>query len=245
MKYFLHDCNSFNDEKITELFLQYGYEGLGLFYSILEKIGSQEKPIKTNVLKAQLKVGKKLEKCWSFMESLGLISSNNGETFNERILSYSETYQIKKEKSRERVLQFREKQSLAKNVTHYEHVSNAPKVKESKVKESKEGVLPKKEEDFSTITDTESNQAFEFMYRLGRKEITKPDILNFWEIFKIHKPEYSKETRQRQMQHFRDWLKFQKKQDGTNQQSITTGKSGNSKGANQLLASFKSDLSGQ
>jgi len=101
MKYFLHDTSASDDEKITELFIEHGYEGIGLFYSILEKIGKQEKPIKTSILKAQLKVGKKLEKCWSFMESLGLISSNNGETFNERLLSYNEMYQQKKEKKKE------------------------------------------------------------------------------------------------------------------------------------------------
>ena len=67
MKYYLHDSNSFNDEKITELYLQYGYEGLGLFYTLLEKLALQEKPIKTNVLKHQLNVGKKLEKVWEFM----------------------------------------------------------------------------------------------------------------------------------------------------------------------------------
>ena len=77
MKYFLHDTNSFNDEKITELYLAFGYEGLGLFYTILEKLAAQEKPIKTKVLKAQLKVGKRLEKCWSFMEEIGILLKNN------------------------------------------------------------------------------------------------------------------------------------------------------------------------
>lgn len=151
MKYFLHDCNSFNDEKITELFLMYGYEGLGLFYTILEKIGSQEKPIKTTVLKAQLKVGKKLEKCWSFMESLQLISSQNGETFNERILSYSESYQIKKQKTREKISQWRENQKDTINVTSYVPVCNPPKVKESKVKESKEDINSRKQKFAHTL----------------------------------------------------------------------------------------------
>ena len=103
MKYFLHDTNSFDDEKITELFLNFGYEGLGLFYTTLEKIGKQEKPVKTTVLKAQLKVGKRLEKCWKFMEEIGLLSSNNGDTFNKQLLNFSETYQIKKEKTRIKV----------------------------------------------------------------------------------------------------------------------------------------------
>ena len=55
MKYFLHDSNAFNDEKITELYINFGYEGLGLFYTILEKLAGQEKPVKTLVLKKATK----------------------------------------------------------------------------------------------------------------------------------------------------------------------------------------------
>ena len=33
------------------------------------------------------------------MNEIGLISMNNGDTFNEKILNYSENYQIKKEKN--------------------------------------------------------------------------------------------------------------------------------------------------
>ncbi len=137
MKYYLHDSNSFNDEKITELYLEYGYEGLGLFYTILEKLALQEKPIKTKVLKHQLNVGKKLEKIWEFMEEIDLISSNNGETFNKQLLNFSKKYQVSKEKNAKRILEWRENQSVSENVTRSEHVRNADKVKESKVKESK------------------------------------------------------------------------------------------------------------
>ena len=138
MKYYLHDSNSFNDEKITELFISFGYEGLGLFYTILEKLAQQEKPIKTNVLKAQLKVGKKLQKCWDFMESIELISSNNGETFNKQLINFSGKYAIKREKNKERISEWRKNQELTKNVTCYESVCNNPKVNKSKVKESKQ-----------------------------------------------------------------------------------------------------------
>lgn len=138
MKYFLHDSNAFNDEKITSLFIRFGYEGLGLFYTILEKLAQQEKPVNTDVLKHQLKVGKKLEKCWKFMEEIGLISSNNGDTFNKQLLNFSEKYKIKKEKNAERISEWRKKQEVTENVTHYESVCNSPKVKESKVKEIKE-----------------------------------------------------------------------------------------------------------
>jgi len=134
MKYFLHDTNAFNDEKITELFMKYGYEGIGLFFTALEKIALQEKPVKTIVLKKQLQVGKRLEKCWSFMESLGILSSSNGETFNEQLLKFSEKYRIKKEKNKIRIANFREEKG---NVTRYSGQCNAGKVKESKVKVSK------------------------------------------------------------------------------------------------------------
>jgi hypothetical protein len=137
MKYFLHDTNAFQDEKISELYIHYGYEGLGLFYTLLEKIAAQEKPIKTIVLKRQLNVGKKLEKCWSFMETIGIISSSNGETFNKQLLNFSEKYKIKKEKNAKRISEWRENQTVTENVTHSESVRNAPKVKESKVNRSK------------------------------------------------------------------------------------------------------------
>ena len=137
MKYFLHDTSAFDDEKVSELFIKFGYEGLGLFYTILEKLGKQEKPVKTLVLKHQLKVGKKLEKCWKFMESIGIISSNNGETFNKQLLNFSEKYQIKKEKTREKVSQWRKNQEEIENVTDYVPICNAPKVNKSKVKENK------------------------------------------------------------------------------------------------------------
>jgi hypothetical protein len=137
MKYYLHDSNSFNDEKITELYLEFGYEGIGLFYTILEKLALQEKPIKTIVLKHQLNVGKKLEKCWRFMEEIDLISSNNGETFNKQLLNFSQKYQVSKEKNAKRISEWRENQAVKENVTSYESVRNDDKLKESKVKESK------------------------------------------------------------------------------------------------------------
>jgi hypothetical protein len=146
MKYYLHDANSFNDEKICRLFMKHGFEGVGLFYTLLEKLAQQEKPVSTTVLKMQLHIGKKLEKIWQFMEDIELIHSKNGETFNENLLRFSEKYQIKKEKNRERVARFREQRPDSEpeqnNVTHYTGITNcernADKVKESKIRESKE-----------------------------------------------------------------------------------------------------------
>jgi len=138
MKYYLHDSNSFNDEKVTRLYIKYGYEGLGLFYTILEKLAQQEKPVNTEVLKAQLGIGKRLQECWSFMEEIGIIHSNNGDTFNKQLLNFSEKYLIKKEKNRKKIEDWRVKQE---NVTSYEPVCNRPKDNISKVKLSK-GITP-------------------------------------------------------------------------------------------------------
>jgi len=133
MKYYLHDTSAFDDEKVTELFINFGYEGVGLFYVVLEKLAKQEKPVKTEVLKKQLRVGKRLEKCWFFMEQIGIISSNNGETFNKQLLNFSEKYQIKKEKTRKKVSEWREKQDIAETVTSYNDECNQRKLKKSKV----------------------------------------------------------------------------------------------------------------
>lgn len=140
MKYYLHDSNAFSDEKITMLYLKYGYEGLGLFYTALEKLASQEKPINTEVLKAQLKVGKHLDKIFQYCETLGILCSNNGETFSKQLMNFAEKYRIKNEKNKEKIKQWREKQADTKNVTSYETVRNHSKVKESKVKESKDSM---------------------------------------------------------------------------------------------------------
>lgn len=148
MKYFLHDSNAFEDEKVCMLFIEFGYEGLGLFYTVLEKLAKQEKPINTKVLKMQLKVGKKLEKCWNFMESIDIISSNNGETFNKQLLNFSEKYKIKKEKNIERIKQWRDNQQVSENVTHSESVCNASKVNKSKIKESKVKLIDNEFEDW-------------------------------------------------------------------------------------------------
>ena len=124
MKYFIHDTNSRNDEKVTLLFIEFGYEGLGLFYSILEILAAQEKPVAEKVLKSQLKIKKRLEKQLQFMYKIEILSIRNGDVFNENILKFSGKYQIKKEKTREKVSEWRNKQKDIKNVTSYKNIRN-------------------------------------------------------------------------------------------------------------------------
>jgi len=153
MKYYLHDSNSFNDEKITLLYINFGYEALGLFYTIIEKLAAQEKPILETVLLSQLKIGKKLKKQLKFMYEIDILSVNNGEVFSKTLLNFSEKYQIKKEKNRKRVSEWRNNQDVKKNVTHYETVSNTPKVNKSKVNKSKVIIYPFDSEKFINFWD--------------------------------------------------------------------------------------------
>jgi len=133
MKYFLHDTNAFSDEKITLLYMKFGFEAIGLFFTILEKLALQEKPVSEDVLKTQLNIKKRLEKQLHFMYEIGILSIQDGDVFSENILNISEKYKTKKEKTKKRVSEWREKQGDKKNVTRYESVCNTPKVNKSKV----------------------------------------------------------------------------------------------------------------
>jgi hypothetical protein len=135
MKYYQHKSNSFNDEKIAELYMKFGYEGLGLFYTALEKIADQEKPMKTEVLKSQLNVGKRLNKCWNFMEDIGLISSSNGESFNINQLKDIEIFQEKRGKTTEKVAYSRKKDKF---VASYIPKCNSPEEKRREEKRLEE-----------------------------------------------------------------------------------------------------------
>lgn len=141
MKYIQHSTGSLDDEKIATLIQKFGYEGYGLFWAVLEKIGKQEHPIKTDVLKHQLKVGKRLEKCWNFLEEIGLLSSNNGETFNENLLKFCGKFEIKSEKNKKRISEWREKQKDTKNVTRYEQKCNTPQLNKEVNKEEELNII--------------------------------------------------------------------------------------------------------
>ena len=171
MKYFLHDTNARNDEKVTLLFINFGYEGLGLFYSILEILGSQEKPVNELVLKSQLKIGKRLEKHLNFMYKIEILSLKNGDVFNENLLNFSEKYQIKKEKTRKKVSEWREKQTDTNTVTSYVPESNQPKVKESKVKESKVNKDAKIDFDFLKLFNETANREFKVLDEKTKRQL--------------------------------------------------------------------------
>jgi hypothetical protein len=79
------------------------------------------------------------------MEEIGLISTNNGETFNKQLLNFSEKFQIKSEKNKIRIAKWRENQALIENVTHSECVRNADKEQLITVNNNKDNILLEKE----------------------------------------------------------------------------------------------------
>jgi hypothetical protein len=101
------------------------------------------------------------------METIDIISSNNGETFNKQLLNYSEKYKIKKEKNLKRISQWRINQDVTENVTHYQSVRNADKEKKSKVNISKVNIL---------------DSAFDEWWNIYDKKISKEKAISKWNI---------------------------------------------------------------
>ena len=169
MKYFLHYTNAMQDEKITRLFIEFGYAGTGLFFAILERFADTESPIFEDILKYQLKIkGKKLTKIYEFLIEIELIFSqkseqneNKIEVFNENILKSAKKYQKNNENAKKRVTQWRERQADKENVTHNKYVRNADvtlvnKIKINKIKENKDNT--KNQIDFSLLFDFFKNE---------------------------------------------------------------------------------------
>jgi hypothetical protein len=239
MKYYLHDSNSFNDEKITELYIKFGYEGLGLFYTILEKFAGQEKPIKTIILKKQLNVGKKLDKCFEFMQNIGLIQTSNGECFNINLLNLCEKYQTKKEKTKKKVFDFRNNQAVAENVTGYKDECNDLKVNISKVnkvnKVSNEGNgIFYDTQKLSLVLQSEDS----WLESIARKykctfEFARNKILDF--IIHLEAQGEESKTLQDAKSHYDNWFRIQKDLKIKTKNNATNRKAGSPIPQDELL----------
>ena len=215
MRYFEHESGSMDDEKMTKLYIKFGYEGVGLFFAVLEKLTKQEKPIDTEVLKKQLHVGKKLEKCWQFMESLEILSSNNGQTFNKRLTNFIESVKEKREKTKKRISEYRDIQQDVKNVTEYkDDCTNEDKIRLDKIRLEKirledsikpqtpfQGVglktenfdLPEKKETPKKSTRGAAARMAEYrewLNELGFKEGPATDLVLEWLEYKTGRREY-------------------------------------------------------
>lgn len=190
MKSFLHDSSAFDDEKVYELYLNYDFKALGIFYVILEKLAKQEKPIKEDILKRQLHLTKRDDVIIDFMVELDLIQRENGEISNQNLMNYIETYVDGRKKSAERMKKNRDNQRVSENVTPNNQRSYTSNT--------------------NTNTKTKSNTKdklyrFEEFWDSYGKKIGKPKTIEYWKklsdkdvesIFKVL-PSYLKEREPR------------------------------------------------
>jgi hypothetical protein len=90
--YFDHDYNARNDQKILELRSEYGWEGYGVYFSIVECLCEGGGIIKRGAL-GGLSLGlnlpkEQLFKMIDFMVHVGLLKEENGIIFSERVNSH-------------------------------------------------------------------------------------------------------------------------------------------------------------
>jgi len=203
--YFQHDYNGASDAKILFLRQQLGMEGYGIYWFILEQLAQSGGFLPLKIIPVLAMQSQTQEtKVNAVISSYDLFQIIDNEFFSVRLNEHLNIRKHLSEKGKQGALK---RWANSPPISEPISIPNAKERKESKeIKESKVNSVD--------LSDTEIQNAFEFVFRLGKADILKDDITNFWEAFKTHKPESFKETRSRQMQHFRDWLKFQKKENG-------------------------------
>lgn len=146
--YFSHDSNARNDDKILELRAQYGWEGYGVYWAIIEILrDSSDYCYPSNAkagLSLSLNIGKAdLEKYLNKMFEVGLLEEKNGCFYSESLMKRMEEID---EKRRKRAAAGRlggtakaMLQQKSSNATA--NPSKESKVKEKKVKEFKPPTL--------------------------------------------------------------------------------------------------------
>lgn len=87
--YFDHDYNARNDQKILELRAQYGWQGYGIYFALVETLCESKNEIKREAL-AGLSLGLSLAKAelismLDFMIKLGLFQEQNGIISSKRV----------------------------------------------------------------------------------------------------------------------------------------------------------------
>lgn len=163
---------------------------------------------------------------------------SEGNFFNERLA----TEMQKRKKFSDRQAENGKKGGLSKKAKTNPWVpsglsNNIENENESEDRKEKEGVGEKEKwimkpvDKELELTEMEVNLTVEFMFFLKKRMLKPVEINNHWTAFKIQyfNGEQTYFSRGRCVQHFRDWLKFQK-EDGDQKISGSGGKPGTSQG---------------
>ena len=169
--YFSHDANARNDEKILEMRTEYGYEGYGLFWALIESMhdAKEYKLCHQRIKGISLSLSVDPEKLTKFIEDCinkySLFNSDEIYFWSESLVRRMKLKEEKSEKARQSILQRWNKIETNEEEIEYDSItnellsnneSNTRKGKESKGKESKgkeSKVKESKEELLSTDVD--------------------------------------------------------------------------------------------
>ena len=162
--YFSHDANAQDDEKILDLRADYGWEGYGLYWAVIELMRNQSDYMLDNGERIYKKLAIKFNVKEEFMENFindcceyGLFVNENGKIYSESFLERMGEYEKRKQAARKAANarwnndsnadeDAKEKQELCDRIAQaIQSVcdGNASKVKESKVNEIKDKLKDK------------------------------------------------------------------------------------------------------
>ena len=140
--YFSHDSNARNDEKILSLRMQFGMEGYGIYWAIIEMLrDSTDYRMQTQFERIAFELHADSVRVESILQDFELFESDGEYFWSESLLR---RMQIKEEKSKKASLSAKSRWDKAKAVrTHSEGSANGMQGKERKVKETKEkNIIP-------------------------------------------------------------------------------------------------------
>ena len=188
--YFSHDYNARNDEKILELRAEFGPEGYGVFWMMVETMAENENSgVKATLLGGlSLGFGVAKDKLISIIckcLELKLFYEEEGYYFSNRLLSHKEMRKILSENGKKGA-----EKKWHGDKGGYSH----PNAKESKVKESKEKENKEKEnkkKKSANFLDLELGRAYftedgSVWQELGneQKRLLQEKKIQYYEIFK-------------------------------------------------------------
>lgn len=191
--YFSHDSNAITDTKILNMRCDYGLEGYGLYWAIIEMMRNEEdyklelnknayRAIKT-LTNTTIDVEKYIHDC---INDYGLFKEENEKFFSNSLLRRMLEYERKKEINRENgKLGGRPKKTEEKpNANPIETEKNQNKVKESKGKENK--INKSKEKESKNISNGVEvlevwESQFNQFYEEYPKKVKKQDVKKWFQ----------------------------------------------------------------
>lgn len=230
--YFQHDYNARNDQKILELRAEYGAEGYGIWWMLLETIAEQDEGVKRGALgglKLAFGVDKEtLEGVINLCLELGLLYESNGYLRNTRMDEHKTLRDKFKEAGRKGGKKSKKSSSPKDNGDGDKKGGLKPppkQGKESKGKESIKNTLfgcdevyavtnPTKEKLRPIVNEYGYPKDFEELFYLSDTKTDKIAALTQWvklseserEKVKEHWPEYAKLTTGNYQKYFRTYL---------------------------------------